>query len=109
MPGWLALKFIVMASSKKREGPSKHGIKIPRSLQIKCELTTLPSYANNQYFPRLKEELQEKVALFIQKGTKVMSELASTNLQPLMHNRCSNIIEKARQILDDLTSFTQKF
>jgi len=57
--------------------------KIPRSLRIKCELTTSPSYASNQDFIRLKEEMQDTVANFIKKGTEIMTEWASVNIKLL--------------------------
>ncbi len=92
---------------KKKESFNhlQNGTRIPRSLCIKCELTTSPSYSNNQDFLELKEALQEIVAKFVQEGAKIMLTWASKNLQLLIHNRCTNILEKALQILDGLTFF----
>jgi hypothetical protein len=92
---------------KKKESFNhlKNGTRIPRSLRIKCELTTSPSYANNEDFLELKESLQTAVAKFVQEGTKVMSAWANTNIQLLIHDRCTDIHKKALHILDSLTSF----
>ncbi len=79
--------------------------KIPRSLRIKCELTTSPSYANNPVFLKLKTNLQQKVSIFITEGARIMTEWTSMNVQLLTTDRCSNILTKALQILDGLTSF----
>jgi hypothetical protein len=79
--------------------------KIPRSLRIKCELTTSPSYASNQDFIRLKEEMQDTVANFIKKGTEIMTEWASVNIKLLTYDRCSNLLLQAVKILEGLSSF----
>jgi hypothetical protein len=79
--------------------------KIPRSLRIKCELTTSPSYTNNPVFLKLKTNLQQKVSTFITEGARIMTEWTSMNVQLLTIDRCSNILTKALQILDGLTSF----
>ncbi len=92
---------------KKKESFShlKNGTRIPRSLRIKCELTTSPSYANNQDFLELRESLQNAVVNFVQEGTKVMSAWANKNIQLLIHDRCADILKSALHILDGLTSF----
>jgi hypothetical protein len=79
--------------------------KIPRSLRIKCELTTSPSYNNNPVFLKLKTKLQEKVSQFITEGTNIMTDWTRMNVQLLTIDRCSHILTKALQILDGLTSF----
>jgi len=79
--------------------------KIPRSLRIKCELTTSPSYASDQDFIRLKEEMQDTVANFIKKGTEIMTEWASVNIKLLTYDRCSNLLLQAVKILEGLSSF----
>jgi len=79
--------------------------KIPRSLRIKCELTTSPSYASNQDFIRLKEEMQDTVATFIKKGTTIMTEWANVNIKLLTFDRGSNFLSKAIKILEGLSSF----
>jgi hypothetical protein len=58
--------------------------KIPRSLRIKCELSTSPDYALNPDFLRLKEELQNTVHEFITNGTKIMIEWAEHNIKLLL-------------------------
>jgi len=45
---------------------------IPRSLRIKCTLSTSPEFSTDNEFIQLKEELDETVAAFINKGTSVM-------------------------------------
>jgi hypothetical protein len=57
---------------KKKESFNllKANKKIPRSLHIKCELTTSPSYTNHHSFIQLKEELQNEVSTFIEKSSK---------------------------------------
>jgi len=83
----------------------KYNNKIPRSLRIKCGLATSPSYANNTEFIKLKDELQEAVSSFIQKGTNIMVEWAEINIQLLKRDRCLSIISKALTLLDGLSSF----
>jgi len=92
---------------KKKESLKqiKYNNKIPRSLRIKCGLTTSPAYSNNNDFLRLKDELQEAVNCFIKTGTKVMTEWAELNTQLLIKDRCTSILEKALTILDGLSSF----
>jgi len=79
--------------------------KIPRSLRIKCELSTSPDYASNQDFLRLKEELQNTVQDFISTGTKIMTEWAGVNILLLLKDRCYSIFSKALPMLDGLTSY----
>jgi len=79
--------------------------KIPRSLRIKCELTTSPSYANHHSFIQLKEELQNEVSTFIENSSKIMERWAETNIQLLTNDRCTTILTKALQILEGLSSF----
>jgi hypothetical protein len=79
--------------------------KIPRSLRIKCELTTSPSYTNHPVFLKLKTELQQEVSNFITRGSKIMTDWANENVKLLNYDRCSNILKKALIILDGLTSF----
>jgi hypothetical protein len=83
----------------------KNNNTIPWSLRLKCELTTSPAYAGNTNFLQLKEELQNEVTNFIQKGTRILTSWAEINIQLLIHDRCSNIFTKALQILDGLTSY----
>jgi hypothetical protein len=79
--------------------------KIPRSLRIKCELTTSPAYTYNPVFQKLKANFQQKVSNFITDGTKIMTDWTVMNVQLLTIDRCSNILTKALQILDGLTFF----
>jgi len=60
--------------------------KIPRSLRIKCELTTSPSYANHHSFIQLKEELQNEVSTFIENSSRIMELWAETNIQLLTND-----------------------
>jgi len=83
----------------------KNHNKIPRSLRLKCELTTSPAYSEDPNFLELKEELQNEVTNFMEKGRKIMATWAEINVQHLIQDRCSNIFSKALLILDGLTSF----
>ena len=92
---------------KKKESFNllKTNKKIPRSLHIKCELTIAPSYAHHHSFIQLKEELQNEVSTFIENSSKVMERWAEINIQLLTNGRCTNILTKALQILEGLSSF----
>jgi hypothetical protein len=91
--------------TKKKESFSNLKDKniIPKSLRIKCELSTSPAFENNPDFLQLKEELQDEVSNFIQKGTAIMTKWAAVNIQLLTIDRCSDILSKAMSILDGLT------
>ncbi len=82
--------------------------KIPRSLRLKCTLTTSPSYVDNPDFLRLKEKLQEKTDIYIKEGTEIMAEWAAINIQLLSEDRCHDILVKALQILDGLVSYSSE-
>jgi hypothetical protein len=86
----------------------KNHNKIPRSLRIKCELTTSESYTDNEDFLLAKEELQNIVADFTKKGTKVITDWAEKNIKLLITDRCVSLLTKTIQILDDLVSFFQE-
>jgi len=79
--------------------------KIPRSLRFKCELTSSPSYANHPDFLKLKAEFQQELNTFITNGTRIMSKWASINVKLLNVDRCTDILDKALQILDGLIFF----
>jgi hypothetical protein len=79
--------------------------KIPRSLRIKCELTTSPSYSAHPSFLKLKEDLKQEVSTFITKGTKILTEWANIYIELLTVDRCRDIMTQALQILDCLTTF----
>jgi len=83
----------------------KDNKKIPRSLQLKVELTTSPSHTSNQDFVKLKEKLQMEVTSFIEKSTKIMTDWALIYLKLLIDERCSKILHNAVQILNGLSSF----
>jgi hypothetical protein len=68
--------------------------KIPRSLRIKCELSTSPDYTSKHNFLRLKEDLQNMVHEFINNGTKIMIEWAECNIHLLLNDRCHSILNK---------------
>jgi hypothetical protein len=76
---------------------------IPKSLRLKCELSTSPAFENNPNFLQLKEELQDEVSSFIQKGTAKMIKWSVVNIQLLIVDRCTDILSKAISILDGLT------
>jgi len=79
--------------------------KIPKSLRIKVELTTSPTYTTNQDFIQLKEKLQTEVSSFIEKGTDIMKEWAKTYIKLLTNERCLHILNEALEILNGLASF----
>ena len=92
---------------KKKESFNllKNRNRIPRSLRLKCELTTSESYTENEDFLQAKAELQGIVADFIKKGTNVITSWAEKNINLLIMDRCNSILIKALQMLDDLSSF----
>jgi hypothetical protein len=71
--GNTCLEFTTVIEQKK-ESASKltNDKRIPRSLRIKCELSTSPSYENNSDFIILKRELQEALNTFTTIGLNVM-------------------------------------
>jgi hypothetical protein len=79
--------------------------KIPRSLRIKCELTTSPSYTSHPSFLKLKDDLKQQVSTFITNETKILAEWANIYIQLLTVDRCTDIMNQALQILDCLTTF----
>jgi hypothetical protein len=79
--------------------------RIPRSLRLKCELTTSPSYENNPDFILLKKELQDAVSLFTETGLEIMKKWSLINIQLLIKDKCNNILKKAINILDGLYSY----
>jgi len=81
-----------------------HG-KIPRSLRIKCELTTSPDYSSHQDFLLLKEQLQDAVTEFMETGSTIMIKWASLHIQLLTLDQGSSILRKALKLLDALASF----
>jgi len=83
----------------------KYKKKIPRSLRIKCTLSTSPEFMTNNEFITLKEELDDVVAAFIDKGTNIMTKWAQRNIFLLKRERCLNTFRKALQILDGLIHF----
>jgi hypothetical protein len=99
--------FLTKIIEKKKESlhQLKNNNKIPRSLRIKCELTTSELYTDNEEFIQAKEELHEIISSCIKNGTRVMINWAETNIKLLTIDRCASILEKAIPILDDLISF----
>jgi hypothetical protein len=83
----------------------KNQDKIPRSLRIKCELTTSPDFASDPEFLDIKNKLQQEVKKFIQNGTALMTTWAERNIKLLKIQRCSTYLKKAMLILEGLTSF----
>jgi hypothetical protein len=104
--GEINLTFTKLIKKKKDSfAQLQNHKKIPRSLCIKCELTTSPSYTSHSRFLHLKEKLQDTVSEFIEQGTSIMTEWSKVNIQLLTIDRCSNILEKALFILDGLSSY----
>jgi len=79
--------------------------KVPRSLHIKCALTASPAYANNAKYLQLKEDLATLVKNFTTKGSYIMQQWTTENIQLLIQDRNAHILVKALQILEGLTSF----
>jgi hypothetical protein len=73
--------------------------RIPRSLRIKCELTTSPDFENNSKFITLKNTLQNIISNCITQGLEVMKEWSIVNIDLLNHDRCNKIMSKAIDIL----------
>jgi hypothetical protein len=92
---------------KKKESlvQLKNDNKIPRSLRLKIEQQTSPSYMNDNKFIELKDELHSEVTNFIKKGTKIMTIWAEKYTQRLIRDRCLSVFIKALKTLDRLTSF----
>jgi hypothetical protein len=103
--GHINITLTKIIENKKESLLKLKNNKIPRSLQLKCELTTSSAYTNNPDFLTLKTELQHEVSNFIEKGSKIMTKWAETNIHLLTIDRCADILSKALQILDGLTSF----
>jgi len=100
------LTLTKMLEEKKKSSQLLHDHKkIPRSLRIKCELTTSPSYSSHPVFLKLKDDLKQEVSTFITNGTKILAEWAETYIQLLTIDRCTDIMKQALQILDCLTTF----
>jgi len=100
------LTFTKLIDKKKDSlAQLKHHKKIPRSLRIKCELTASPPYTSHEKFINLKEQLQDAVSEFINKGSSIMTEWATINIQLLLLDRCSEILQRAITILDGLSSY----
>jgi hypothetical protein len=95
----------VIEKKKESVNELKKDKKIPRSLRIKCELTSSPDFANDEGFLQFKEELQDTVTEFVKKGTNIMIGWAERNLTLLIQQRCFKILKKGLQILDGLISF----
>jgi hypothetical protein len=68
--------------------------KIPRSLRIKCELTTSPEFSYDPEFRKIKSDLHKEVNIFIQKGTALMTTSARRNIKLLTLQRCITTLKK---------------
>jgi hypothetical protein len=92
---------------KKKESSQKllQDNRIPRSLQVKCELSTSPDYENNPDFIKLKQTLKNIVSNFTTQGLEVMKEWSFINIKLLIKDPCHNILKKALFILDGLQSY----
>ena len=104
--GRICLDFTVNIEKKKQSSvklmTDNH---IPRSLRIKCELTTSPSYENNPDYIELKRELNEAVSEFTRKGLHIMKRWSNINITLLTKDRCFNIMKKAIPIMDGLFTY----
>jgi hypothetical protein len=104
--GQLCLHFTKMINKKKESSVKLiQEDRIPRSLHIKCELTTSPSYEDNPIFLECKQELQESVSNFIKQGLSIMKKWSIHNIKLLTKDRCNSILIKALCILEGLYSF----
>jgi hypothetical protein len=83
----------------------KNENKIPHSLHIKCELKTSPDYASNADFLQLKEDMQNEVTAFIQKGTRIMTQWANIQLKLITTDCCTALLDIAMKYLDGLSSY----
>jgi hypothetical protein len=92
---------------KKKESSNKivNDHHIPRSLRIKCELITSPSYENTSIYQELKQELQECVNRFTTESLTIMKTWYVANIQLLNKDRCESFLKKAIHILDGLISY----
>jgi len=104
--GNICLNFTII-TQKKKESSTKliNNEIIPRSLRIKCELSTTPSYTGHPQYIHLKQKLQSEVESFITNSTAIMKEWSVINLNLLLQDRCNNILTKAITILEGLTSY----
>jgi len=98
--GNICLNFTNILDKKKNSSNKliEEGI-IPRSLRIKCELTTSPGYENNPNFIILKRDLQTAVSQFMSKGLEIMKEWSLINISLIIRDKCNNIMQKAISIL----------
>jgi len=96
--------------NKKKESLTQLSIgnKIPRSLHLKCELTTSPNYSSNAKFLRIKESLQNATNSYIKTGIALMKEWAEENILLLQQDRCLAILSKALQILDGISLYNSE-
>jgi hypothetical protein len=96
--------------NKKKESLTQLSIgnKIPRSLRLKCELTTSPNYSSNAKFLRIKESLQNATDSYIKTGIALMKEWAEENILLLQQDRCLAILSKALQILDGISLYNSE-
>jgi hypothetical protein len=104
--GTICLKY-TNTIEKKKESSTKliHEEKIPRSLRIKCDLTTSPDYEHNSDYILLKQELQTTVSLFITSGLEIMKKWSIINIQLLIKDRCNTIMKTAISILNGLYTY----
>jgi len=104
--GSTCLNFTTVIEQKKESANKLHTDKrIPRSLRIKCELSTSPSYESNSDFITLKRELQEALNTFTTKGLNVLKKWSLININLLTQDRCHNIMQRAMIILDGLYTY----
>jgi len=92
---------------KKKESSLKLKLedRIPRSLRIKCELTTSPEFEDNPKYLSLKKNLQNIISNCITQGLEVMKEWSTVNIDLLIKDRCYKVMEKLTDILLGLYSY----
>jgi hypothetical protein len=104
--GSTCLNFTSVIEQKKESAHKLNTNKrFPRSLRIKCELSTSPSYKNNPDFIILKRELQEALDVFTSTGMNIMKKWFLVNIKLLTQDRCHNIMQRAIILLDGLYTY----
>jgi len=89
---------------KRASNSSNNTKKIPRSLRIKCELSTSPDFADDPDFLHMKDELRQVITTCIEKGTNIMTKWAAKNLTLFNSKCCLNYLGDSLQVLEGLTS-----
>jgi hypothetical protein len=93
--------------NKKKESSHKltHENRIPRSLNINCELTTSSSYKNDPINLECKRESKDNITNFINQGLASMRKWSIHNIKLLEIDRCNTVLKKALYILEGIYSY----